>query len=61
MWQLHRQGAGGIVGDEMGLGKTVQVRRRDKDGLGVAIARCVWDIVGYWISRPDNNIQSESG
>lgn len=25
MWQLHRQGAGGIVGDEMGLGKTVQV------------------------------------
>lgn len=26
MWQLHRQGAGGIVGDEMGLGKTVQVR-----------------------------------
>lgn len=27
MWQLHRQGAGGIVGDEMGLGKTVQVRQ----------------------------------
>lgn len=25
MWQLHRQGAGGIIGDEMGLGKTVQV------------------------------------
>lgn len=25
MWQLHKQGAGGIVGDEMGLGKTVQV------------------------------------
>ncbi|CAM9176674.1 unnamed protein product [Choristocarpus tenellus] len=25
MWQLHQQGAGGIVGDEMGLGKTVQV------------------------------------
>lgn len=25
MWQLHSQGAGGIVGDEMGLGKTVQV------------------------------------
>ncbi|GMI29423.1 hypothetical protein TeGR_g3527 [Tetraparma gracilis] len=25
MWELHTQGAGGIVGDEMGLGKTVQV------------------------------------
>lgn len=25
MWQLYKQGAGGIVGDEMGLGKTVQV------------------------------------
>jgi SNF2 family DNA or RNA helicase len=25
MWQLHQQGAGGVVGDEMGLGKTVQV------------------------------------
>ena len=25
MWELHCQGAGGIVGDEMGLGKTVQV------------------------------------
>jgi len=25
MWELHLQGAGGIVGDEMGLGKTVQV------------------------------------
>ncbi|KAL7551243.1 hypothetical protein ACHAWF_014429 [Thalassiosira exigua] len=25
MWELHRQGAGGVVGDEMGLGKTVQV------------------------------------
>jgi hypothetical protein len=27
MWQLHQQGAGGVVGDEMGLGKTVQVTR----------------------------------
>mmetsp|Transcript_12003 Transcript_12003/g.26179 ORF Transcript_12003/g.26179 Transcript_12003/m.26179 type:complete len:1309 (-) Transcript_12003:106-4032(-) len=25
MWELHCQGAGGVVGDEMGLGKTVQV------------------------------------
>ena len=25
MWELHKQGAGGLVGDEMGLGKTVQV------------------------------------
>ena len=25
MWELYRQGAGGIVGDEMGLGKTVQL------------------------------------
>lgn len=25
MWELHSQGAGGVVGDEMGLGKTVQV------------------------------------
>lgn len=25
MWELYRQGAGGVVGDEMGLGKTVQV------------------------------------
>lgn len=25
MWDLHKQGVGGIVGDEMGLGKTVQV------------------------------------
>ncbi|XP_075540145.1 DNA excision repair protein ERCC-6-like [Dermacentor variabilis] len=24
LWELHRQGCGGIVGDEMGLGKTVQ-------------------------------------
>jgi DNA excision repair protein ERCC-6 len=23
MWELHKQGAGGIVGDEMGLGKTI--------------------------------------
>lgn len=61
MWQLHRQGAGGIVGDEMGLGKTVQVWRRNKDGFGVAVARCVCDIVGYWISRPDSAVLSESG
>ena len=25
LWELHMQGAGGIIGDEMGLGKTVQV------------------------------------
>ncbi|KAL9180108.1 hypothetical protein ACHAXT_008078 [Thalassiosira profunda] len=25
MWELHCQGAGGVVGDEMGLGKTVQI------------------------------------
>lgn len=25
MWELHRQGVGGIIGDEMGLGKTVQI------------------------------------
>lgn len=25
LWELYRQGAGGILGDEMGLGKTVQV------------------------------------
>ena len=25
MWELHNQGAGGVLGDEMGLGKTVQV------------------------------------
>lgn len=25
MWELHKQGAGGIIGDEMGLGKTIQV------------------------------------
>jgi DNA excision repair protein ERCC-6 len=24
MWELHRQGAGGIIADEMGLGKTLQ-------------------------------------
>ncbi|XP_070379170.1 DNA excision repair protein ERCC-6-like isoform X3 [Dermacentor albipictus] len=24
LWELHRQGCGGIVGDEMGLGKTIQ-------------------------------------
>lgn len=36
MWQLHRQGAGGIVGDEMGLGKTVQVR----DVLAVRVYFC---------------------
>ena len=25
LWELHCQGAGGIIGDEMGLGKTIQV------------------------------------
>lgn len=30
MWQLHKQGAGGVVGDEMGLGKTVQVQCVDE-------------------------------
>lgn len=35
MWQLHKQGAGGIVGDEMGLGKTVQVWCVDKRALGL--------------------------
>ncbi|KAG0269888.1 hypothetical protein DFQ27_001732 [Actinomortierella ambigua] len=25
LWELHCQGAGGIIGDEMGLGKTVQI------------------------------------
>jgi DNA excision repair protein ERCC-6 len=25
LWELHQQGAGGILGDEMGLGKTVQL------------------------------------
>jgi SNF2 family DNA or RNA helicase len=24
MWEIHTQGAGGIVADEMGLGKTIQ-------------------------------------
>lgn len=24
MWEIHSQGAGGIVADEMGLGKTIQ-------------------------------------
>lgn len=27
LWDLYKQGVGGIVGDEMGLGKTVQVGR----------------------------------
>ena len=25
LWDLHRQGTGGIIGDEMGLGKTIQI------------------------------------
>ncbi|KAG0331334.1 hypothetical protein BG004_001723 [Podila humilis] len=25
LWELHCQGAGGIIGDEMGLGKTIQI------------------------------------
>ena len=37
MWQLHKQGAGGIVGDEMGLGKTVQVQCVDEGARGLAL------------------------
>lgn len=36
MWQLHKQGAGGIVGDEMGLGKTVQVQCVDQGARDLA-------------------------
>ncbi|KAL0481875.1 DNA excision repair protein ERCC [Acrasis kona] len=25
LWELHKQGVGGVIGDEMGLGKTIQV------------------------------------
>lgn len=41
MWQLHRQGAGGIVGDEMGLGKTVQVCGLWDRGVRVWLLACL--------------------
>lgn len=49
MWQLHRQGAGGIVGDEMGLGKTVQVCPTGEAGLTlfVVVSRLL-STVGYF-------------
>ncbi|CAM9862204.1 unnamed protein product [Scytosiphon promiscuus] len=56
MWQLHRQGAGGIVGDEMGLGKTVQVSAF-LGALGAsrimrrALILCPATVLSHWMAE----------
>ncbi|XP_075534509.1 DNA excision repair protein ERCC-6-like isoform X3 [Dermacentor variabilis] len=63
LWELHRQGCGGIVGDEMGLGKTVQTiaflaglrhshLRTPGDsftGLGPVLLVCPTTVMHQWV------------
>ncbi|KAH7949001.1 hypothetical protein HPB49_004159 [Dermacentor silvarum] len=63
LWELHRQGCGGIVGDEMGLGKTIQTiaflaglrhsrLRTPGDrftGLGPVLLVCPTTVMHQWV------------
>lgn len=63
LWELHRQGCGGIVGDEMGLGKTIQTiaflaglrhsRLRTLGdsftGLGPVLLVCPTTVMHQWV------------
>ncbi|CAM9824223.1 unnamed protein product [Ectocarpus sp. 12 AP-2014] len=56
MWQLHRQGAGGIVGDEMGLGKTVQVSAflgalHGSSVMRRALILCPATVLSHWMAE----------
>eukprot|EP00752_Nemacystus_decipiens_P004421 g4036.t1 len=56
MWQLHRQGAGGIVGDEMGLGKTVQVSSflgalHGSNVMRRALILCPATVLSHWMAE----------
>lgn len=63
LWELHRQGCGGIVGDEMGLGKTIQTiaflagLRHSRlhipgdsfTGLGPVLLVCPTTVMHQWV------------
>lgn len=56
MWELHQQGAGGILGDEMGLGKTVQLSAflgglHESGYLTTALIICPATIIAQWVSE----------
>eukprot|EP00903_Cladosiphon_okamuranus_P019263 g17709.t1 len=56
MWQLHRQGAGGIIGDEMGLGKTVQVSAflgalHGSNVMRRALIVCPATVLSHWMAE----------
>ncbi|OAF70886.1 hypothetical protein A3Q56_01358 [Intoshia linei] len=63
LWELHKQGAGGIVADEMGLGKTIQLivfftalystKRQishygQQGGLGPVLIVCPATLLNHW-------------
>ena len=56
MWELRRQGAGGVVGDEMGLGKTVQVASylgclASSRRAGKVLIICPATMMSHWLSE----------
>mmetsp|Transcript_45072 Transcript_45072/g.72014 ORF Transcript_45072/g.72014 Transcript_45072/m.72014 type:complete len:1197 (-) Transcript_45072:101-3691(-) len=56
LWDLHRQGTGGILGDEMGLGKTVQIASflgalKDSDILLPSIICCPATTIAQWVGE----------
>ncbi|CAG2104982.1 unnamed protein product [Medioppia subpectinata] len=65
LWELHRNGCGGIVGDEMGLGKTIQVIaflcglscsrfhdfRDSYNTLGPVILVCPATVMHQWVAE----------
>ena len=56
LWELHRQGVGGILGDEMGLGKTVQIASflaalKVDNLLRPSIIVCPATMIGQWLNE----------
>ena len=56
MWELRRQGAGGVVGDDMGLGKTVQVAlylgcHASIRNAGKVLIICPATMMSHWLSE----------
>ena len=56
MWELRRQGAGGVVGDDMGLGKTVQVASylgclASIRCAGKVLIICLATMLRHWLSK----------
>lgn len=59
MWNLFKQGKGGILGDEMGLGKTIQICAflhglRQQIGATHAIVVMPVSLLDQWTKKPKN-------